>query len=60
MQPEYPHNARMLKPIERDMAVWRLEREAGAGEAHETSGTWDGFKQAIKDPKVCQSSTGFC
>lgn len=52
-QPEYPHNARMLKPIERDLAVWRLEQESGAGEAHdESTGTWSGFKLAIKDPKV--------
>ena len=57
-QPEYPHNARMLKPIERDLAVWRLEQESGAGEAHdESTGTWSGFKLAIRDPKVSSHST---
>ncbi|TPX11277.1 uncharacterized protein E0L32_001095 [Thyridium curvatum] len=52
IMPEYPHNARLLKPVERDYAVWRLEREAGAGEAHEDVTTWGGFKQAMLDPKI--------
>jgi len=42
----------MLTPIERDMAVYRLELEAGAGEASENIGTWEGFKIGLKDPKV--------
>lgn len=50
--PEYPHNARLLNPTERDYAVWRLELEAGAGEAHEDTSTLGGFKQAMLDPKI--------
>ena len=50
--PEYPHRARLLKPIERDFAVWRLEKEAGAGEANEDTTTMGGFKEAIFDPKI--------
>lgn len=50
--PEYPYNARMLKPVERDLAVWRLEREAGAGEANEDIGTLKGFLLGLKDPKL--------
>lgn len=52
LMPEYPHNARLLKPIERDFAVWRLEREAGDGEAHEDTTTMGGFKAALLDPKI--------
>ncbi|SPO01722.1 related to nicotinamide mononucleotide permease [Cephalotrichum gorgonifer] len=52
IMPEYPHNARILKPIERDYAVWRLEMEAGAGEAHEETTTLGGFKLAVLDPKI--------
>ena len=50
--PEFPHNARLLKPIERDFAVWRLEKEAGDTEASEDSTTLGGFKQAFLDPKI--------
>ncbi|KAH8180277.1 major facilitator superfamily protein [Sarocladium implicatum] len=52
VMPEYPHKARILKPIERKYAVWRLEREAGAGEATEEQSTLDSFKQAFLDPKI--------
>ncbi|KAL7424529.1 hypothetical protein Q5752_000213 [Cryptotrichosporon argae] len=50
--PEFPHNARMLTPIERDMAVWRIEREAGDAEGTEATGTWAGFVEGFKDPKL--------
>ncbi len=50
--PEYPHNARVLNQVERDLAVYRLEMEAGAAEAHDDTGTWAGFTMALKDPKV--------
>lgn len=50
--PEYPYNARMLKPVERDMAVWRIEREAGASEANEDIGTLKGFLLGLQDPKL--------
>jgi hypothetical protein len=52
MMPEFPHNARLLKPVERDFAVWRLKKEAGDGEADEDSTTLGGFKQAFLDPKI--------
>ncbi|KAI1214722.1 major facilitator superfamily domain-containing protein [Annulohypoxylon truncatum] len=52
LMPEYPHNARLLNPEERDYAVWRLEVEAGAGEAHEDVTTLGSFKLAILDGKV--------
>lgn len=50
--PEYPYNARMLKPVERDLAVWRIEREAGASEASEDIGTLKGFLLGLQDPKL--------
>ncbi|WOO85797.1 putative transporter [Vanrija pseudolonga] len=50
--PEYPYNARLLTPVEREVAVWRLEKEAGAGEGSEDVGTWQGFLQGFKDPKL--------
>ncbi|AFR96826.2 nicotinamide mononucleotide permease [Cryptococcus neoformans] len=52
LMPEFPHNARVLKPIERDLAVWRLEQEAGAGEAHDDISTTRAYLSALKDPKV--------
>ncbi|KAH8169822.1 major facilitator superfamily protein [Sarocladium implicatum] len=52
IMPEYPHNAKLLTPVERDFAVWRLEKEAGAGEASEDTTTLGGFKLAILDPKI--------
>ncbi|KAK8036097.1 hypothetical protein PG993_008711 [Apiospora rasikravindrae] len=52
VMPEYPHNARLLSLVERDYAVWRLEKEAGAGEAHENTTTRQGFFLAVKDPKI--------
>lgn len=45
----------MLKPIERDLAVWRIEQEAGVGEAHEQISTTRGFLLALKDIKVRQN-----
>ncbi|KAI0884330.1 major facilitator superfamily domain-containing protein [Annulohypoxylon maeteangense] len=52
LMPEYPHNARLLTPVERDFAVWRLEVEAGAGEAHEDTSTLGSFKLAMLDGKI--------
>jgi hypothetical protein len=53
--PEYPHNARILTPVQRDLAVWRLEQEAGAGEAHEDISNLKAYLSALKDPKVGQA-----
>jgi hypothetical protein len=53
IMPEFPHNAkRLLTPVERDYAVWRLEMEAGAGEAHEEATVWQGFGLVMTDPKI--------
>jgi hypothetical protein len=53
--PEYPYNAKLLTPLERQVAVYRLEKEAGAGEGSEDIGTWQGFKIGLKDIKVSNS-----
>jgi hypothetical protein len=53
--PEYPYNAKLLTPLERQVAVYRLEKEAGAGEGSEDIGTWQGFKIGLKDIKVSLS-----
>ena len=50
--PNILKNARILTPNERDLAIWRLEAEAGEAEAHHRLGVWDGFKLAVKDPMV--------
>lgn len=50
--PEYPHNSRLLSPIEKDLAVWRLESEAGATELSDNTSLGHSFRLAIKDPKV--------
>ena len=50
--PEYPHKARLLTPVEKSYAVWRLEIEAGAGEANEEQSTFNSFRQAFLDPKI--------
>ncbi|KAK8854953.1 hypothetical protein IAR55_003693 [Kwoniella newhampshirensis] len=50
--PEYPYNPRILKPVERELAVWRLEKEAGAAEGNEKTGTWEGFRIGLRDPKT--------
>ena len=50
--PEFPHNSRILTPLERDMAVWRVESEAGAAEGVETESVLSGFAKALSDPKL--------
>lgn len=55
LMPEYPHNARILTPVQRDLAVWRLEQEAGAGEAHEDISNLKAYLSALRDPKVGQT-----
>ncbi|KAK0125376.1 hypothetical protein ONS95_000604 [Cadophora gregata] len=51
--PEYPHNARMLNQFERDLAVWRIESEAGAAEGTESEvSVLKSFTQALADPKL--------
>lgn len=50
--PEYPHNSRMLSQLQRDLAVWRIESEAGAAEGTEKESVLSGFGKALSDPKL--------
>lgn len=58
--PEFPHNSRLLNDTERALAVWRIEREAGAAEGSQSnnnsggkdSAWWRGFVEAMTDPKL--------
>lgn len=52
LMPEYPHNSRMLSQFERDLAVWRIESEAGAAEGTENEGVLRSFGKALADPKL--------
>ncbi|KAF2130241.1 MFS general substrate transporter [Dothidotthia symphoricarpi CBS 119687] len=53
--PEFPHNSRILTQLERDLAVWRVESEAGAAEGaaqDEQESVLKGFGKALCDPKL--------
>ncbi|KAK5045434.1 hypothetical protein LTR84_009298 [Exophiala bonariae] len=52
IMPEYPHNSRMLSQNERDLAVWRIESEAGAAEGNENESVLKSFVKALTDPKL--------
>lgn len=52
IMPEYPHNCRFLSPVQRDLAVWRIESEAGAAEGTEDESVLRGFAKALSDPKL--------
>ncbi|KAE8368078.1 major facilitator superfamily domain-containing protein [Aspergillus caelatus] len=52
IMPEFPHNSRILSQIERDLAVWRIESEAGAAEGTENESVLRGFRKALSDPKL--------
>ncbi|KAE8168340.1 major facilitator superfamily domain-containing protein [Aspergillus tamarii] len=52
IMPEFPHNSRILCQIERDLAVWRIESEAGAAEGTENESVLRGFRKALSDPKL--------
>lgn len=52
LMPEFPHNSRMLSQPERDLAVWRIESEAGAAEGSERESVLRGFAKALSDPKL--------
>lgn len=52
LMPEFPHNSKILSPIQRDLAVWRIESESGAAEGKTENETLKGFKMAITDPKL--------
>ena len=47
----------MLTQQERDLAVWRLEQEAGVGEAQEESSNLRAYVSALADPRVGVVST---
>jgi hypothetical protein len=50
--PEFPHNSKILTPVQRDLAVWRIESESGAAEGTEDESVLKGFRKAIGDPKL--------
>ncbi|KIJ65884.1 hypothetical protein HYDPIDRAFT_109951 [Hydnomerulius pinastri MD-312] len=51
--PDYPHNTRWLSPAERRLAQVRLAEDAGEADLDSANTTiFDGFKLAIRDPKV--------
>lgn len=52
IMPEFPHNSRILSQTERDLAVWRIESEAGAAEGTENESVLKGFAKALSDPKL--------
>jgi MFS family permease len=52
IMPEFPHNSRLLTPLERDLAVYRIESEAGAAEGTENESVLRGFVKALSDPKL--------
>ncbi|KAL4887878.1 major facilitator superfamily domain-containing protein [Aspergillus ambiguus] len=52
IMPEFPHNSRILSRLERDLAVWRIESEAGAAEGTENESALGGFAKALADPKL--------
>jgi MFS family permease len=52
IMPEFPHNSRVLSQLERDLAVWRIESEAGAAEGTENESVLKGFAKALSDPKL--------
>ncbi|KAJ5729393.1 major facilitator superfamily domain-containing protein [Penicillium malachiteum] len=52
IMPEFPHNCRLLSQEQRDLAVWRIESEAGAAEGTEQESVLRGFAKALSDPKL--------
>lgn len=50
--PEFPYNSRILSPLERDLAVWRVESDAGAAEGTEQEGVLKSFIKALSDVKL--------
>ncbi|OJJ02696.1 hypothetical protein ASPVEDRAFT_193725 [Aspergillus versicolor CBS 583.65] len=52
IMPEFPHNSRLLSPLERALAVFRIEAEAGAAEGTEHEPLLAGFLKALRDPKL--------
>ncbi|KAH7906801.1 major facilitator superfamily domain-containing protein [Hygrophoropsis aurantiaca] len=51
--PDFPHNTRWLNAAERKLAQVRLAEDAGEADQDAANATiFDGFKLAIKDPKV--------
>lgn len=50
--PEFPHTSSILSQTEKDLAVWRIESEAGAAEGREQESVKKGFANALADPKI--------
>ena len=49
--PNFPRTTTWLTPEERELAVWRLEEDAGEADEDQRSVFW-GFKLAVKDIRV--------
>lgn len=47
--PDWPHNTRFLSPEEKEIAQYRILCSNG-GVQEVAGGTWDGLKDAVKDP----------
>ena len=56
IMPEFPHNCRMLSTAERELAVWRIESEAGAAEGTENESVLKGFAAADRKSTRLNSS----
>ncbi|KAL4782818.1 major facilitator superfamily domain-containing protein [Aspergillus varians] len=52
IMPEFPHNSRLLNPLEKALAVYRIESESGAAEGTEKEPLLQGFIKALRDPKL--------
>lgn len=52
VMPEFPHNSRILSQEQKELAVWRIESEAGAAEGTENESVLKGFAKAPTDPKL--------
>ncbi|KAK2596206.1 hypothetical protein QQS21_006354 [Conoideocrella luteorostrata] len=50
--PEFPYNSRILTATQRDLAVWRVECDAGAAESAEKESVLKGLAMALADPKL--------
>ena len=49
--PNFPRTTSWLTPEEKELAVWRLEEDAGEADEDHRSVFW-GFKLAVKDIRV--------
>lgn len=50
--PDFPATYKKLSPQERDLAVWRLEEDAGESDDDMETSRAKGFMMALVDPKT--------